>query len=532
MSLQDFRGQGPPADIGTHIFSESIIVFQFTFSGTTYTAAVRMGQRAWVLVSYGTAGFTVLATAINTATAKKIFVANMTLTMASFADRINITNTDVWIEGIGESTVLRYPANAGAQNIWMFRNMANLDSVAIKNITFDLNNVANYATSIPLAFDMSGVFGGAAFTVQRLKLENLRFINTTEAVNADSNIAMDRVVNLKVTNCHLTGAFFIGVPTGGEYYTVTGVDMNRAALGTAGYSPCGFKADGTPRSIVFTGCNVRFPSGSTANNPNNIAYGFLIYARNTRLQGCYAFGGSNGILYQTNGQGHIVGCEASEAWDCNIQAAGGKGVVIIGCRSYLGMGPGIMFSNGATNCIVCGCVCYNNGQADNFPGVPTGAGYRDGIRLDTNVTDCLVCVNMCYDDQGVRTQAYGIREVTNCDYNWIGSNILRNNLTGPLIVVGVHTLVMFNSGYNPQGFAIATPAVPASTVWQTNTFTFPIRLYIVTIGAVTSYEIRDPAGTSQVITTILFAGMEITLDPQAAIRFTYTGAPTWKWYGT
>lgn len=33
------------------------------------------------------------------------------------------------------------------------------------------------------------------------------------------------------------------------------------------------------------------------------------------------------------------------------------------------------------------------------------------------------------------------------------------------------------------------------------------------------------------VTTALFAGQEIELDPGAKIRFTFTVAPTWKWYG-
>jgi len=67
MSLQDFRGQGPPADIGTFQLPCSVIVFQHVFSGTTYFCAVRSGERGWVLVDYGTNPATVCNSALSLA---------------------------------------------------------------------------------------------------------------------------------------------------------------------------------------------------------------------------------------------------------------------------------------------------------------------------------------------------------------------------------------------------------------------------------------------------------------------------------
>ena len=52
MSIEDFRGQGPPGDIGQFIFPGQVMIFHYTFSGTVYTCAMRSGERGWVLVSY------------------------------------------------------------------------------------------------------------------------------------------------------------------------------------------------------------------------------------------------------------------------------------------------------------------------------------------------------------------------------------------------------------------------------------------------------------------------------------------------
>jgi len=66
--LQDFRQEGPPADIGTYQLSCNVIVFSFTFSGTTYYCAVRAGQGGWVLVDYGVVAPTVIQSGINSLT--------------------------------------------------------------------------------------------------------------------------------------------------------------------------------------------------------------------------------------------------------------------------------------------------------------------------------------------------------------------------------------------------------------------------------------------------------------------------------
>ena len=81
------------------------------------------------------------------------------------------------------------------------------------------------------------------------------------------------------------------------------------------------------------------------------------------------------------------------------------------------------------------------------------------------------------------------------------------------------------------GFAASTPAVGATGVDVTNTNPYEIIIIILTVGTVTACGITDFSGTLQSITTTLSAGMHFHLHPGCKIRFTYTVAPTWKWYG-
>lgn len=110
---------------------------------------------------------------------------------------------------------------------------------------------------------------------------------------------------------------------------------------------------------------------------------------------------------------------------------------------------------------------------------------------------------------------------------WDGSGGSFLGGTGTTTLVKTYNV----GGFNPQGFAATTPAVPATGTPQKNTNPYPVRVYLLTGGTGTAFTITDPSGTSQSITLTLAAGQEWTLDPNAEITLTYTVAPTWKWYG-
>ena len=112
---------------------------------------------------------------------------------------------------------------------------------------------------------------------------------------------------------------------------------------------------------------------------------------------------------------------------------------------------------------------------------------------------------------------------------------MSQNNTAPLLPAttyfGTGSLIKNVKGYNPQGFKVTSPAVPASGTALKNTGLFPVRIYLLTAGVGTAYTITDPLGDATTISTTLTAGMEFTLDAGASITLTYTTAPTWAWYG-
>jgi len=86
------------------------------------------------------------------------------------------------------------------------------------------------------------------------------------------------------------------------------------------------------------------------------------------------------------------------------------------------------------NQTVVGNTCKNNGQG--------GGGYA-GIHVYDNV-DLVISGNRCFDDQGTKTQDYGILTENSSDYNIINGNNCRGNATSGISQVGANSVVTDN----------------------------------------------------------------------------------------
>jgi hypothetical protein len=79
------------------------------------------------------------------------------------------------------------------------------------------------------------------------------------------------------------------------------------------------------------------------------------------------------------------------------------------------------------------------------------------------------------------------------------------------------------------GFAVTTPSVPGSGIYAANQQPYAMVAMILTPGSVSSWRVKDSAGTAQTISTGLFAGQSIYLQPGESVRFDYSSPPTWVW---
>lgn len=66
---------------------------------------------------------------------------------------------------------------------------------------------------------------------------------------------------------------------------------------------------------------------------------------------------------------------------------------------------------------------------------------------------CTVNGLTAYDDQGSKTQSYGVGEEASADYNLVAGCDFRGNLrtADPILLIGVHSRAVGNIGFNPQG---------------------------------------------------------------------------------
>src|SRR6266568_7774111 len=84
--------------------------------------------------------------------------------------------------------------------------------------------------------------------------------------------------------------------------------------------------------------------------------------------------------------------------------------------------------------------------------------------------------------------------------------------------------VHHNSGYNPVGFSVSQPAIPASTTPITNNSGVDCMVNIVG-GTVTAITIGGTA------TGLAATGQTVHVPAGQTIAITYSAAPTWKWFG-
>jgi len=108
---------------------------------------------------------------------------------------------------------------------------------------------------------------------------------------------------------------------------------------------------------------------------------------------------------------------------------------IIGCHIFNNFWHGI-YTEGTKNGVINGNVVYNNSQAE--------VGTYHGIVVQSS--DISVIGNRCFDNQGTKTQQYGILIPDGSTYNTVIGNTCRgNNSTGVVNGGGVTNEVANNT---------------------------------------------------------------------------------------
>lgn len=403
--LQDFRQEGPPADIGIFQFPSLVLVFEHVFSGTTYYCAARAGSRGWVLVDFGTDLCVALqsaVTAVQNAGGGVVSIARMTA--GNLTATISVTASNITIEGAGMATSLTWSANVKAISV-TGTAATHIENVVIRNLFLhgtDAGAAAdgiylNYVEHAEIFKVKTEDFGGSginfATALSNVVLDCYIYHCEGQGIALDINSLYNRVVS-----CVLTYAYWNNIIDAGFNNVYIGNEITQARNGY------GFSSNASDATVVGNRTSMNFAGGIrvaycsviTGNLVNHEkGHGIIAVVDNNTVCGNHLnhFEASNiAGIYCTGNNCTISG---NTIWDLDL---GG---------SYAN-NDGILLS-GADYTDVVGNTCTLN--------------VRDGIRL-ANCTYINIVGNVC------RANAYGINLTTACDYSSIRDNLTTGNATG------------------------------------------------------------------------------------------------------
>ena len=458
-SLEDMRGAGVPKDIGTYVLPTNVIIYQATFSGTTYVCAARAGERGWVLVGYLPVGAANNTTVINAGIAaltagrtwkeRVVLIGNYT-TNASIAV-LSYTILEIY----GKIT-----ATVGAYAI----SLVNRNDVEVIGGYIDGANVTNSGVGITGA-------GSTRILISRVDIYNANAYGVQIGGGASEVI---------VSKCHINVFGDDGIAITGDGTQKILVEGNKchggtSLVGSSSGVEVGDHADNIIishnicYSNIFAGVNVNTHTGTPGvtnvtivgnwcyNNGLGVAFtgvsGQIAYYCSIVANICYS-NTDEGITISFCEDVTVVGNISRNNTNEGIRLANAATrVTVKGNTVRENGGVGIHLSSGSPLfCIVSGNTCHLNsydgigayfGQwfiiTDNIctNNSQRGAGLDSGITVA--IGDVLIEGNICTDTQGAKTQQYGIEILAGAVRTIVGRNILTGNRTACISDLGTDT---------------------------------------------------------------------------------------------
>jgi hypothetical protein len=361
-------------------------------------------------------------------------------------------------------------------------------------------------------------------------ISGIRFLANSSGLGSTDNaggLAIESSQRIHVADCHLDS--FHGSSIVGDW--IFDSTFERVLITTSAGSNTiyrGFDV-GFVQNIVVRDSSVSLPGG----------YGFNVFYNATTVDGNES-GRTLNEEYSSN-QIRLISslwfsCSTGIVFSDVIDSA------IVDCDVYLNAVTGInIISN--TPCAtvspqgneILGCRIWQNGA---------GGSNQGGAQINSN-GQCSVEVRILscdfYDNDAIGLAIVNPENIVVAQATLFRNRYTSNQVTaiggtsGPIVGVGLSTSSEFPSlitacpGYNPQGFAVSTPAVPTSGTAYASTFPFPVAIRFVTASGA-SYKLTDRLGNVSTSAFAAVAGGYVQLDPGCSITPTYATL-TWEFYG-
>lgn len=378
--------------------------------------------------------------------------------------------TDVWLMGAGmEATTLK--AKSG------------LNDNVLAGVTI------NYAKVSDMTIDGNGTNQTAGSTVTFFKCRNIQLFRVKVINSYDVGLNMSNVEDSNISHCIVDGT---------RVNTAISFSNDDAAYVNG--------------NNVVTDCIMQnaYLDGIIYNTNNGVITNNII--RNNGINPTVTAGG----IYSNGKKGLII-------TDNIISGNDGNGIDLLNCtessisnnQSYYNNSAGI-FMSGCTHSTITGNTCKGNGKSP-------ATGQDDGITLANACFHINITGNRCFDDQGTKTQQWGIDVGGSTGFvNVIGNNTtgnvntngIRNTSTGT--DVQVKDNLPFTKSFItpiPQSFSVAAGATYA--LLDDNTKLAIIEVVDQSLQAYGRFFLR---GSNNSVSELS--------DPQASFETTDTGTTT------
>ena len=414
MTMQDFRGQGPPGDIGTFQFSSSVIVYKVTFSGTTYTCAARRGDRGWVLVpnGYGTNSVTVINAAL--VAGKDVYLAEGTYDKAP-ADVIVMYVNNRLHGANWNATVINATGAPGAGGtVIRSENPGVLDTdyIVIEDLTITCGGISGPG------IDIQGHF----LVVKRVQVNTSK--TNTDGIRLRATAAgspIVTIINSKIVDC------------GQDGINADGPDSHVVNCVIQGCARDGIAITGSDWGII--NCHVFL----------NSVNGMNLTGKRYRISECYIDNNShNGIVMSSSDCTKIVGTQfdkngfGTNNTYASLDVLGGTGLAVVGCvfmDQNNHVRDGIRAETAVTNFTIAGNTFAAGHQTEGIGPIGSdwtivGNNFKSmsyGIYCYSGLSKGLIADNV------FQSCTTGIRLEVNCDNNFIVANLIDTATTGIVI---------------------------------------------------------------------------------------------------
>lgn len=459
--LQDFRQEGPPADIGTFQLPCSVMVFQHTFAGTTYICAVRSGVRGWVLVDYGTDASTVIQAAVALGGNTLVRSGSYTINTSILIQGVN----NVVFEGEGWRST-RLVAGGADVNVILIGDRVNVAKVSRNIIVrgFYIDGTAQTTETVPPEVNdrRFGIEIAAPATTNVDCLIEKNYLYSTGS---------DSIYGYQAQRCIIQNNIVEGARAYWAGIHVHGSPNDSEILGNILFN-C--NCSGIRHGHIISGNRVQdcYLGGATggieagivgaidaiiADNwiENNDEIAIRTFDVRNLVIGNFArsrYGSLASILVEGDAHHAIIDNTVNELDRCIALLVRNSVGVIVEGNSFKTVGRQGIVIRGSQKCIVSNNYIYAAGRQTNNT--------YDAILLDdynaTHSISNIITGNQIWSDQA-NLPRYGINEATaDQNYNIIKNNIVANAATTRIRPLGPNTRLEDNDGYNPVG-NIATP---------------------------------------------------------------------------